>query len=38
LFLWALEGRLDEIEIPTKKSEIYDLKLISKKRIYGEFL
>ncbi len=38
LFLWALEGRLDEIEIPTKKSEIYDLKLISKKRISGKFL
>jgi hypothetical protein len=33
-----LEDRLNEIEIPTKKSEIYDLKLISKKRISGKFL
>ena len=38
LFLWALEGRLNEIEIPKKKSEIYDLKLISKKRISGKYL
>jgi len=38
LFLWALEGKLSEIKIPTKKSEIYNLKLISQKRIAGEFL
>ncbi len=38
LFLWALEGRLNEIEIPRKESEIYDLKLISKKRISSAFL
>ena len=38
LFLWALEGRLGEIEIPKKMSEIYDLKLLSKKKISAEFL
>jgi len=38
LFLWALEGRLNEIKIPTKKSEIYSLKLISKKRITAKYL
>jgi len=38
LFLWALEGRLNEIEIPRKKSEIYDLKLLSTKKIKAEFL
>lgn len=38
LFLWALENRLSEIEIPKKKSEIYDLKIISKKRISVDFL
>lgn len=27
LHMWTLEGRLDEIEIPTKKSEVYSLEL-----------
>tara|TARA_B100000508_G_scaffold141056_1_gene145709 strand:- start:6792 stop:7781 length:990 start_codon:yes stop_codon:yes gene_type:complete len=27
LHMWTLEGRLDEIEIPTKESEIYSLEL-----------
>ncbi len=28
LFLWALEGRLDEIELPKKEVEIYKLELL----------
>lgn len=31
LHTWTIEGRLDEIEIPTKTSEIYSLKLLSTK-------
>lgn len=38
LFLWALENRLNEIEIPKKKSEIYNLKLISQKKISSRYL
>ncbi len=28
LHMWTLEGRLDEIEIPTRTSEIYELELV----------
>ncbi len=28
LFVWAREGKLNEIEIPARKTEIYDIKLI----------
>lgn len=28
LFLWTLEGRLDEIEIPTIKAKVYDIHLL----------
>lgn len=38
LFLWALEKRLNEIKIPTKNSEIFDLKLISQKKISSKYL
>lgn len=38
LFLWALENRLNEIKIPTKKSEIFSLKLISQKKIASKYL
>lgn len=39
LHVWTLEGRLNEIEIPTKKSYIYKLKLddlyeLSKQQVY----
>lgn len=33
LHTWTLEGRLDEIEIPTKTSEIYSLQLLSAKTL-----
>ena len=33
LHTWKLEGRIDEIEIPTKRSEIYSLKLKKLKKI-----
>jgi tRNA pseudouridine(55) synthase len=36
LFLWALEKRLDEIEIPKKEVEIYSIKLIETKYINKE--
>lgn len=41
LHVWTLEGRLDEIEIPTKKSVIYKLKVIelksrTRQQIYNE--
>ncbi|NOY35457.1 MAG: hypothetical protein GXP44_00825 [bacterium] len=41
LFAWALEGRLDEIEIPRRKSVIYKLSLegsrtISKENLHSE--
>ncbi len=41
LHVWTLEGRLNEIEIPTKKSTIYKLKLIkletkTRTQIYSE--
>lgn len=41
LFQWSLEDRLDEIEIPTKKSTIYSLKLDtietkSRTEVYSE--
>jgi len=41
LHVWTLEGRLDEIEIPTKKSRIYSLSLIkteskTRQEIYTE--
>ncbi len=29
LFLWALEGKLNEVEIPIRESEIYELELLS---------
>jgi len=43
LHTWTLEGRLNEIEIPTKKSKIYKLKItnletISKDVLYEEAL
>jgi tRNA pseudouridine(55) synthase len=28
LFLWALEGKINEVEIPTRESEIYQLELL----------
>ncbi len=31
LFLWALEGRINEIDIPTRESEIYELGFIKNK-------
>ena len=33
LYWWARENRLDEIEIPTKVIEIYDIKLMSSEEI-----
>jgi len=33
LHTWTMEGRLDEITIPTKKSEIYVLELIESKKL-----
>jgi tRNA pseudouridine55 synthase len=33
LFQWAREGRLDEIEIPKRKTKIYDIKLEGKDKI-----
>lgn len=33
LYWWARENRLDEIEIPTKEIEIYDLRLMSSEEI-----
>ncbi len=33
LFWWAREGRLSEIEIPKRKTKIYDIKLIDSHRI-----
>lgn len=38
LFWWAREGRLNEIEIPKKEIEVYDLKLISAEKISSEKL
>lgn len=32
LFWWARKGKLDDIEIPTKNIEIYDIKLLSVSR------
>ena len=29
LFVWALEGKIGEVEIPTRESEIYELELLS---------
>jgi tRNA pseudouridine(55) synthase len=33
LHTWKLEGRIEEIEIPTKRSQIYSLKLKTLKRV-----
>lgn len=33
LHMWTMEGRLDEIEIPTKESEIFDLEFIKTETI-----
>lgn len=33
LFLWTLEGRLDEIDIPKKRSQIYQLEFIDSRKI-----
>lgn len=33
LFVWKLENRLDEIEIPTKQSEIFKLEVISERTV-----
>ncbi len=33
LFLWALEGNIDEVEIPVRESEIYELELLDNKQI-----
>jgi len=38
LFLWALEGKINEIEIPEKESEIYKIKLLNQRKISGKFL
>lgn len=35
MFVWATEGRLDEIEIPEHQVEIYDIKNIKEKKISG---
>ncbi len=36
LFQWAREGKLDEIEIPEKTSEIYSIELLDKRFMKGE--
>lgn len=36
LFWWAREGRLDEIEIPEKTSEIYDITLLKQYSLSGK--
>lgn len=36
LFLWALEGRLGEIEIPTKEVEVYELAYQGMETLTGE--
>ena len=36
LFQWAREGRLSEIEIPEKTSEIYDIKLLKEYSLSGK--
>lgn len=38
LFLWALEKRLDEIEIPSKEVEIYDIKSLGVRNISSQVL
>lgn len=38
LHTWTMEGRLDEIEIPTKKSEIYELEFTKTETIPREKL
>lgn len=38
LFQWAREGRLDEIEIPENKVEIYDIELLENREINREDL
>ncbi len=39
LFQWAREGRIDEIEIPKRKTKIYDIKLMDSYKIEsGELL
>ena len=38
LHMWTLEGRLDEIEIPYKKSTVYQLKYIRSRNITKEDL
>ena len=36
LFLWSLEGRLDEIELPAKDVEIYKMELLGIKKLNKE--
>ena len=36
LFQWAREGRLDEIEVPTRDAEIYSIELLKTFEISGE--
>ena len=36
LFEWAREGRLEEIEVPEKEREVYEIKLIGLRKITGE--
>lgn len=43
LHMWTMEGRLDEIEIPTKESEIFELEftkleILSKKEVVNQAL
>ncbi|MES2436721.1 MAG: hypothetical protein V4519_01815 [Patescibacteria group bacterium] len=38
MFEWAREGKLDEIEIPTKKVEIFSCEILSKNVISGKEL
>ena len=38
LYVWAREGRLDEIKIPEKEIEIYDFMFINRKQILSEDL
>ncbi|MCB9810796.1 hypothetical protein H6777_01480 [Candidatus Nomurabacteria bacterium] len=36
LHTWTMEGRLNEIEIPTRKSEIYELELLETRELSRE--
>ncbi len=38
LFLWSLEGKIDEVEIPKRESEIYELELIEPENEISKFV